>query len=338
MKKDSDTPEEATEHENAPQQAPADALSRTPDELEEEAKQAETAHDSSADPEHPVKKASPFKRLLKKINVYILFFLLLVIIGGAVTIVSYLNSQKTPPAPNISSQGLSEDTLKQLANNDATVGNASQTLTIQGSAVIAGQTLMRGNLNVAGNLQTGGSIRGPSLTISGPSNLNDTQATKLQVEGDLTVQGSTTLSDLNVSNGASFGGAIKASQLTVSKLILGGNASLQVPNHISFPGPTPGRSVNSGVLGSGGSVSINGSDSAGTVNINTGNSPQAGCFTRITFRQAFSNQPHVIISPVGSAAGRTQYYVDRDKAGFSICASSPAPANKAFAFDYFVIN
>lgn len=338
MPKDSDTPEETKEHESTPQQAPADALSRTPDELEEDAKQTEAAHGSSTEPEQPAKKVSPLKRLFKKLNVYILLFFLLIVIGGVVAIVSYLNSQKTPPAPNISSQNLSEDTLKQLANTDATVGDASQTLTIQGSAVIAGQTLMRGNLNVAGNLQTGGSIRGPSLTISGASNLNDTQVTKLQVEGDLAVQGSTTLNDLSVSGGGSFGGAIKAPQLTVSKLILGGNASLQVPNHISFPGPTPGRSVNSGVLGSGGSVSINGSDSAGTVNINTGNGPQAGCFTRVTFRQAFSNQPHVIISPVGNAAGKTQYYVDRDKSGFSICTSSPAPANKTFAFDYFVIN
>jgi cytoskeletal protein CcmA (bactofilin family) len=218
------------------------------------------------------------------------------------------------------------------------VGDASQTLTIQGNAVIAGQTLMRGNLNVAGNLQTGGKIQAPSLTISGTSNLNDTQVNKLQVKGDLAVEGSTTLSDLSASGGASFGGSVKAPQLTVSKLILGGNASLEVPNHIRFPGPTPSRSINSSVLGSGGSASINGSDTSGTVNINTGNNPVAGCFARITFRQAFTNRPHVIISPVGNAAGKTQYYVDRDTTSFSICTAVAAPNNKTFAFDYFVTN
>lgn len=319
------------------QQAPADALSRTPDDLEEEAKKTkqETGTDDALTPE---KQISPLKRFAKKVNVYLLLFLLLVIVAGAVAIVSYLNSQHTPTDPALSSQGLSEDTLKQLANTDATVGDASQTLTIQGSAVIAGQTLMRGNLNVAGNLQTGGSIRGPELTISGSSNLNDTQVTELQVEGDAAIQGSATLGSLDVSGNSSFGGAIKAPQLTVSRLILSGNASLEVPNHISFPGPTPIRSINSAVLGSGGSSSINGSDTSGTVNINTGNSPQAGCFVRVTFRQAFTNRPHVIISPVGNAAGRTQHYVDRDQNGFSICTSSPAPANQKFAFDYFVTN
>ena len=339
MAADKDEPkslEVETPQSKADQQAPADALSRTPDDLEEEAKK--TKQESGAADTASEKKLSPLKRFAKKVNVYLLLFLLLVIVAGAIAIVSYLNSQQAPTDPALASQGLNEDTLKQLANTDATVGDASQTLTIQGSAVIAGQTLMRGNLNVAGNLQTGGGIRGPELTISGSSNLNDTQVTELQVEGDTAIQGSATLGSLDVSGSSSFGGAIKASQLTVSKLILSGNASLEVPNHISFPGPTPTRSINSAVLGSGGSASINGSDTSGTVNVNTGNSPQAGCFARITFRQAFTNRPHVIISPVGNAAGRTQYYVDRDQAGFSICTSSPAPGNQKFAFDYFVTN
>ena len=57
---------------------------------------------------------------------------------------------------------------------------------------------------------------------------------------------------------------------------------------------------------------------------------------RINFNQAFTKQPHVIVSPIGNAAGRTQYYVDRDQTGFSICAAAPAPGNSAFGFDYFV--
>lgn len=340
MATDKDEPkatEENTPQSKLEQDAPVDALSRTPDDLEEEAKKVKQEK-TATDPEHPSKKVSPLKRFFKRVNVYLLLFFLLVVVAGAIAIVSYLNSQQTPEDPAISRQSLDENTLKQLANTDATVGDASQTLTIQGSAVIAGQTLMRGNLNVAGNLQTGGRIQGPSLTISGSSNLNDTQITELQVEGDAAIQGSTSVGSLDVSGSSSFGGAVRAPQLTVSKLVLSGNASLQVPNHISFPGPTPSRTVNSGALGSGGSVSINGSDTAGTVNVNTGNSPAAGCFTRITFRQAFSNRPHVIISPVGNAAGRTQYYVDRDTSGFSICASAPAPNNKSFAFDYFVTN
>ena len=129
-----------------------------------------------------------------------------------------------------------------------------------------------------------------------------------------------------------------AQQITVSRLVLSGNATLHIPNHISFTGPSPSRSFTVGILGSGGSASVNGSDTTGTVNVNSGNGPTAGCFVRITFNQQFANSPHVIISPVGSAAGRTQHYVERDRSGFSICTAVPAPANQAFAFDYFVSN
>ena len=322
------------------QDAPADALSRTPDDLAE-GQQVETATEQANNPtEAPAtKKISPLKRFIRKANLYFLLFLLVVSVSGAIAIVSYLNSQKDPVKPSIASQELTEKELQKLANTNASVGKASQTLTIQGDAIIEGQTLMRGNLNVAGNFQTGGTIQGSGLTISGSSNLGEAQINSLQVAQNTAIQGNTTLRDLNVSGTTSLGGAVTASQLTVSRLILSGNASLEIPNHIRFSGPSPSRSsINSGTLGSGGTASVNGSDTSGTVNISTGNSPASGCFVRINFNQAYSNQNHVLISPIGSAAGKTEYYVDRDKNGFSICAASPAPANKSFAYDYFVTN
>ena len=315
------------------QAAPADALSRTPDDLEDEraAHATEQASDAKAE-----KKPSAVRRFFRRVNVYLLLFILIVVIAGIVVAVTYLNSQKTVNEPNIATQTLTESALKQLANTDASVGSSSQTLTIQGNAIIAGQSLMRGNLNVAGNIQAGGSIQGANLTISGTSNLGTAQINTLQVANTLAVQGATTMRDLSVAGAASFSGAVTANQLTTSRLTLSGNAVLQVPNHLSFTGPTPGRSVTSNVLGAGGSVSISGSDTSGTVNINTGNNPQPGCFTRVTFQQAFTAQPRVIISPVGAGAGQTQYYVTRDAGGFSICTNNAAPAGQAFAFDYFV--
>jgi hypothetical protein len=337
MEPDKDTPPTIeTPPPQDEQQAPVDALSRTPEDLEDEQVEQAAASASTAVDETAVKKISPFKKFFRKVNLYFLIFILIVVIAGAITIVTYLNSKKAPTTPNIASQSLTQSALKDLANNDATVGNTSQTLTIQGNAIIAGQTLMRGNLNVAGNIQSGGSIQGPSLTISGQSNLGTTQINSLQVATNTAIQGSTTMRDLNVAGTSSFSGPMTASQITVTKLVLSGNASLEVPNHIAFTGPSPNRTINAGVLGSGGSASVDGSDTTGTVNINTGSDPTAGCFVRVNFQQAFTRQPHVIISPVGSGAGLTQYYVTRDNGGFSICAAAPAPANQAFAFDYFV--
>lgn len=319
-------------------QAPADALSRTPEDLEEEqaAQKAAAGPDASAD-EPGEKKISPVKKFFKKVNIYFLLFMLVIVIAGVITAVNYLNSQKAPPEATIESQKLTEDALKQLANSDATVGNSSQTLTIQGNAVIAGQTLMRGNLNVAGNFQTGGSIQGPNLTVSGTSNLGTAQINSLQVAQNTAIQGSTTMRDLTVSGTTSLSGPVTASQLTVTRLILSGNATLQVPNHLAFTGPAPSRGAIGNALGGGGSASVSGSDTAGTVNVSTGGNTSTGCFVRINFAQAFTSQPRVIVSPVGSGAGATQYYIDRNNSGFSICTSSPAPANQAFAFDYFVM-
>ncbi|MFA5172698.1 MAG: hypothetical protein WC426_14140 [Sulfuriferula sp.] len=320
-------------------QAPADALSRTPDDLENEKAEQKAANPEANKTEEPgAKKASPIKEFFHKINLYFLIFVLLVVIAAVVAAVNYLNSTKAPVEPNIATQSLSQDALKQLANTDATVGDASKTLTIQGNAIITGQTLMRGNLNVAGNFQTGGSITAPNITISGTSNLGTAQINNLQVATNTAIQGSTTLRDLNVAGTSSFSGAMTASQITVTKLILSGSGTLQLPNHLSFSGPSPGRSfIGSGILGSGGSVSLNGSDTSGTINMNTGNSPNgSGCIVRINFQQTFSSQPRVIISPVGSAAGSMDYYVDRNTTGFSLCTNTTPAANKVFAFDYFV--
>lgn len=346
-KKDEPTPEEqhdkpseeVVSESNTDQDAPADALSMTPDELEEQrTEQAASDTDLSGLDEPEQKKLSPFKKLLHKVNIYALIMGLVFAGAGTITAVNFFNSQKPATEAGIASQSLSEDALKQLANNDTSVGNSSQTLTIQGNAVISGQTLTRGDLNVAGNLQTGGSIQGPTLTISGGANLGDTQANNLQVATNLAVQGTTTIRDLNVAGASTFSGSVTAAQITATRLILSGNASLEIPNHIRFSGPSPNRTFNTGILGNGGSASVNGSDTSGTINVNSGNNPTSGCFMRVIFSQGFSNSPHVIVSPVGAAAGQMQYYVERNNAGFNLCTANAAPANQAFAFDYFVTN
>ena len=81
------------------QQAPADALSRTPDDLETE--QAATAQPITDVPAE--KKISPIKLFLRKVNIYLLIFILIVVAAGAVTIVYYLNSQKAPEQAGVTS-------------------------------------------------------------------------------------------------------------------------------------------------------------------------------------------------------------------------------------------
>jgi hypothetical protein len=323
----------------ATQAVPQDGLEKTSEELQKEGVDTSSEPAESTGPDgKPLKKPSGIKLLMRKFNVYLLGFGLVVAIVGATGVVSYLNSKKQPVTPTVASQELSADALKQLANSDATVGSASQTLTIQGNTIVQGQMLVRKDLDVAGNIRLGGDLTVSTLTVSGSTNLADTQINKLQVANDTAIQGTTDVHDLNVAGDASFSGALDASQITVTRLIMSGNAVLQVPNHITFSGGPPNRTIDTAVLGAGGTASISGSDMSGSITINSGNGPVAGCFVRVTFNQSFSNMPHVIISPINAAAANIPYYVTKSQTVFSVCTASPAPANSVFGFDYWITN
>ena len=328
-------PADATPKPASEQDAPKEALSMTNDELgvtSTESSDGTTAPDGA-----PAKKLNPFKKALKRFNVYIMLFGLVVAVAGVVATVSYLNSKKTPKQPDLGSQTLTQNDLKNLANSDATVGDTGQTLTVQGNAVFSGQVLVRSNLNVAGTIQLGGNFSVPDLTVSHTANLSDTQVNSLQVAQGTTFQGLATFQKgMNVAGDSDFTGNVNFGQITVNKIIMSGISQLEIPNHLAFTGAPPGRVINAGVLGAGGTATINGNDNAGTVNINSGDNPVAGCFVKITFNRPFSSTPHVIISPVGAAAGLTQYYAIRDTKSFSVCTNNAATPNQVFAYDYFI--
>lgn len=332
------------------------ALEQKPEELnalEQLSSQGGVHEEGQNDETSPGGKKSQkggIKKLWSKINIYFLVFILLVVVTAIVFIVSYLKSQKQPTTPTTALQDLTQQDLSQIANGDSQVGDPRYTLSIQSNAVFAGNALIRGGLNVAGNVQLGKALSIPSLTVSGTSNLQEAQINTLQVADTTVLQGQTSINnaltvkgklnaqgDLSVGRSISVGTSLTAPNITVANLTLAGNGNLTLNNHVKATGPTPGRSQGSAV-GGGGSTSISGSDLAGTVNVNTGNSPGPGCFVTISFVQHYSSTPRVIISPVGSAAGQTQYYVNRNTTSFSICTANSAPAHQTFAFDYWVIS
>lgn len=274
---------------------------------------------------------------LARFNLYLLLFIFIVLIAISVTVITYLTSKKAEKTSVITSQTLDKKALDQIANSSATVGDPKQLLSVQSNAVFAGKVLIRDALEVAGGLQTSGPVNFSDLTVSGRTNLNDTQVSKnLSVAGDLTVQGGLTLQkSVQVNGNGTFTGTISAAQLTISALQL--NGDLTLTHHITAGGPTPSRS-NGPALGSGGTSSVNGSDTSGTVSINTGSGAPAGCFVSIVFAQKYNSVPHVTVTPVGADAGTLNYYVTRTTAGFNICDATAPPAGASFAFDYFVVD
>src|SRR6478735_3949075 len=98
------SPDDEEAQANSSQDAPADALSRTPEDLEQE--QSEQAAASGVAATEPVEKISPIKKFFRKVNVYFLGFVLLAAVAGIITWVIYLNSQKPAAKAEVESQAL----------------------------------------------------------------------------------------------------------------------------------------------------------------------------------------------------------------------------------------
>lgn len=284
----------------------------------------------------PKTKTSFFKRLAIRVNIYLLALIFVLSMAGIIVAMTYFADHEATNT-TVPTQTLTDKTLKQLAGTDVTVGEPKQVLSVQSNAVFAGKVLVRDSLDVAGQIRVGGALNIPGITVSGNSVFEDMRINKsLSVAGDSTLQGNVNIQkNLNVAGGANFGGNVSAGQLSANSLQMNGN--LNITKHIGVGGSTPGRS-NGNALGGGGTVSVSGSDTAGTVNINTGSNPGAGCFVTITFTQRFNATPRVMLTPVGQAAGNIPYYVTRSATDLVVCTSLPAPASSSFSFDYFIID
>lgn len=304
--------------------------------LELEAEDTGPAASATPSPE-PKQKKKPFRQLRQRLNIYLLLLGSVLLIAVAIILIAYLQSRKPSTTSSLKTQDLSQATLQQLANSDASVGSSQYVLNVKSSAIFAGQVIVKQNLQVAGNLQVGGTAAFNNISAAGTGQFS--QATinnNLTVGGNSSVQGSATIAkSLQVSGGGTFGGALSAPQITTANLQLSGD--LVLAHHITTSGPVPSR-AGGPALGGGGSASVSGTDTAGSVSINTGSSPPAGCFVTISFGTHYDTTPHILVTPIGSSAGGLAYYVSRSTTNFSICDATAPPAGSSFGFDYFVIN
>ena len=270
------------------------------------------------------------------INIYLLMFILLLVVAGTVQGILYLRSKQAKQSQqSISSQSLSSTSLDQLASSGVSVGDPKQVLTVQSNSIFAGKVLVRGDLEVAGKILVGSSLSLTGINVSGQSTFDDVQITKnISVTGNASIQGKLNTSGIAVSGAGTFGGNVTAGSITTNGLALNGDFTLT--HHLVIGGSTPGRTSGS-ALGSGGTTSVSGSDTAGSISINTGSSPAVGCFITVNFAQKYNSTPAVIVTPIGSGAAAVNYYVNRSTTSFSVCGTSAAGSGQSFGFDYFVV-
>lgn len=278
---------------------------------------------------------NPIKKLLKKFDIYFLIFVFLMIIS---LIVAYaaVQKNKTAKTVGIASQTLNQSALSQINNNDTQVGGTNQTLDVQSDTVFGGNVLVKDSLQVAGSLKVAGTLSLPGITVSGTTDLGQVNASTLTLTGAETVKGQLTVDQGMTVNGvASFSGPLNAAAITVTSLEVNGDFTFE--HHVYSTGSIP-KSSSTSALGAGGTSTINGTDTAGEVNINTGIDPDAGCLVDVTYAQSYAIVPFIVITPVGQNSGDPNLgvYVTKSYTGFSVCATAPQP-DTPMSFDYFII-
>ena len=191
--------------------------------------------------------------------------------------------------------------------------------------------MIKDGLEVAGAIKVGGALSLPGITVSGTSQFDQVQLNSLSISGNANIQGQLTVQKgLSVAANGSFAGTLSAPVISTDKLVL--NQDLQLNRHIDAGGATPNVSPG-GAIGGGGTVSISGSDTAGTVTVNNGGGSSAGIVATVTFSVRFSANPHVVITPVcSSACNLGAYIISRSANGFSIGVINNPGGSYSFDF------
>jgi len=247
---------------------------------------------------------------------------------------------------------VSPSVLKKLGVSSSTLGNPGVQLVVDPDAQFKGKLSVAGNVNVSGQVQLNNKLTGTDasltqleagntalsqLNVNGSSTLSNLNLRNgLVVTGSTQLQGTVTISQLltvnnslNVSGNLSIGGTLSVNTFSARNIVSTG--SIGIGGHIITSGPTPSVGPGPG-LGTNGTVSISGNDTAGTVSVNIGVPSGNGVAAQVAFHNQYATTPHVVVTAVdGSAAG---FYITRNSSGFNIVVVNLPPGG--YAFDYIV--
>jgi len=297
--------------------------------------QPATAVAPSAPKEKKLSTKDRFKKLTSGTNLYLLGFIFVVLFAVAVIYIA-LSRGESGTKITIDDDDQISQIIDDLAENEANIGDVTQTLTVEANTIFNGRILVKDNLDVAGSINVGGPLTLPGITVSGSSTFDDVEiGNNLSILGNTSVQGTLSVQNsLSVSGNGSFTGNVSAETITANQLEIAGD--LLITRHIDTGGASP--SISSGsAIGSGGTVSLSGTDTAGTVTINTGGGPSTGVLATITFNKTFNSTPHVLVSAVSSDAAALEVYVVRSSTGFTVRTTSTPDASTTYIFDFIAL-
>lgn len=255
----------------------------------------------------------------------IILVTVLSIIGVAVFIIyraKVVKDLKATDTKTVANQEVSTEDLSKVSN-PLNLSDPSRTLVVNSASIFNGQIQVKKDLILDGRLITSGRLSVNGLDASAASTLAATN-----INGALTVTGVSNLQGglnvagtLSVSGNANISGDISANTVTARTTLYSGN--LTINGHlVTTQSGTPSITANTAIVGAGGTATISGNDTSGTVTIKIGANPAfntGGILAHISFRTAYTGTgPRVILTPNGSNAGELMYYMGHNLAGFDI--------------------
>lgn len=271
----------------------------------------------------------PPQKPKRQIHWRLIGLIALVVLGILVGATSLFLAFRKTPAPakratniTINTQSLDNGTLNKIAAKGGSDSTVNQQLTINPSTLFKNDVAVQGSVIINKNLQVNGhTTLQNGVTITGNTTITgNLTANNASLGGNLTVSGQISALSLNVGS------------LTISSVNLSGD--LDFAGHIVPSGHAP--SAKASVAAGGGSVSIEGNDTAGSVTINVGNSPATGELVIISFQHAFNTTPHVQLTPVNAAGASLQYFATQSPTFFSVNSANKPAAGSTLVFNYLV--
>lgn len=272
------------------------------------------------------------------------------ILGINAVIISLVMKNQADAKNAVAKNGvtISSEVLDKLGVNRSPVGNAETQLVVGPNAVFNGKVTMAGDATISGQLNLNSKFTASEASLA-KLQAGDTQLQQLNVNGDGTVTNLNIRKDLQVAGLARIQGQLTVDQLTTinnnlnvaGNLAIGGSLSvrnfqvstLTVTGHLLSSGSAPGV-VAGGAVGNNGTVSISGNDTSGTVAVNTGTGAGNGLLAQVSFREKYTNTPHVVVTPIGHSV--PGMYINRTSSGFSISVDGVMPP-AGYAFDYVIV-
>jgi cytoskeletal protein CcmA (bactofilin family) len=265
--------------------------------------------------------------------------------------------KKQAKTDNLATKGqvsISSEQLSKLGIDRNSIGDTGVQLVVapdaqfKGKLTVAGDTTVSGKLLLNSTLTTtsanitqlqAGNTSLAKLDVNGDTNLSGLNLRKdLLVTGNTQLQGPVTLKQLltvnnsvNIQGNLSVGGTFTASVFSARSLT--STSTLTIGGHIITSGLNPSFAPGGAALGSNGTASVSGNDSAGAININIGVGASGGILGTVAFRTNYSNAPRVVITPVG--VGANFYVTNLTVGGFSVGVTAGLPAG-GYRINYIV--